>query len=140
MIAGARQLLQHLAHRNIRIALVSGTERHHLIHESAALRIDAYFDAGIFGPGPHAPCFTKYNAIADLITRYDVAPGELISIGDGPVEIKAGKELAGYALAVASDEHGGGLDADKRKHLLDAGADAVIPNFRDIDIIALFVH
>ncbi|MBM4412447.1 MAG: hypothetical protein FJ040_03230 [Chloroflexi bacterium] len=141
MISGARQLLQQLAQRNIRIALVSGTEHHHLVRESAALRIDTYFDAGIFGPGAHAPGFTKHDAIAHLIAHYDVAPGALISIGDGPVEIKAGKALGGYALAVASDEHGGGLDSDKRKHLLDAGADAVIANFRHIDAIsqALFI-
>jgi phosphoglycolate phosphatase-like HAD superfamily hydrolase len=142
MITGARQFLQALAQRDIRIALVSGTEHHHLVRESAALKIDAYFDAGIYGPGSHAPGFTKHDAIAQLIERYNVAPGAFISIGDGPVEIKAGKALGGYSLAVASDEHGGGLDADKRQHLLDAGADAVVANFAHLDTItqALLSH
>ena len=133
MISGARQFLQALAQRDIRIALVSGTEHHHLVRESAALKIDSYFDAGIYGPGAHAPSFTKHDAIAQLVARYNVAPGAFISIGDGPVEIKAGKALGGYSLAVASDEHGGGLDADKRQHLLDAGADAVVANFAHLD-------
>ena len=142
MLQGARQLLQTLAQHDIRIALVSGTEHHHLVRESAALRIDTFFDAGIYGPGAHAPGFTKHDAIAQLVERYNVASGALISIGDGPVEIKAGKALNGYALAVASDEHGGGLDADKRQHLLDAGADAVVAHFGRMDLItqALFAY
>jgi hypothetical protein len=41
----------------------------------------------------------------------------------------AGKSLAGYSLAVASHEASGGLDDDKRRHLIAAGADAVIANF-----------
>lgn len=142
MVPGARRFLHALAERNIRIALVSGTEHHHLVRESAALRIDSYFDAGIYGPGTHAPGFTKHDAIAQLVARYNVAPGAFISIGDGPVEIKAGKALGGYSLAVASDEHGGGLDIDKRQHLLDAGADAVVAHFTHLDAItqALLSH
>lgn len=142
MIAGARQFLQALAQRDIRIALVSGTEYHHLVRESAALKIDSYFDAGIFGPGAHAPGFTKHDAIAQLVARYNVAPGALLSVGDGPVEIKAGKALGGYSLAVASDEQGGGLDEDKRQHLLDADADAVVANFIHLDTLiqALLSH
>ncbi|MFZ9858006.1 MAG: HAD family hydrolase [Roseiflexaceae bacterium] len=142
MIPGARQFLQTLAQRNIHIALVSGTEHHHLVRESAALKIDSYFDAGIYGPGSHAPGFTKHDAIAQLIARYNVAPNALLSVGDGPVEIKAGRVLGGYSLAVASDEHSGGLDADKRQHLLDAGADAVVAHFSQLDVItqALLSH
>lgn len=136
MINGARQFLFTLARRNIHIALVSGTEQSHLIRESAALRIDSFFDAGIYGPGSHAPNFTKHDAIARLITEYNVPPGGLLSVGDGPVEIKAGKALDGYSLAVASDEHGGGLDADKRQHLIDVGADAVIANFEHLDTLS----
>jgi len=138
MVPGARAFLQMLAYYNVRIALVSGTEHIHLLRESAALRIDHFFDAGIHGPGPHNPGFTKGDAMAALIDTYQVAPARFLSVGDGPVEIMAGKSLAGYSIAVASHEASGGLDDDKRRHLIAAGADAVIANFHQLhDITTL---
>ena len=138
MIPGARAFLQLLKAHDVKIALVSGTEHHHLLRESAALRIAAYFDAGIFGPGPHDPGFTKGDAIERLCQHNHISGTALLSVGDGPVEIHAGKAIAGYSLAVASDERGGGLDAAKREHLLAAGADAVVANFAHLaDIRAL---
>ena len=138
MVPGARAFLQLLRDHHIRIALVSGTEHHHLLRESAALRIAHYFDAGIYGPGTHDPGFTKSDSIAGLCQRYQVPTGALLSVGDGPVEIHAGKALNGYSLAVASHEVSGGLDPHKRDHLIAAGADAVVANFVDIaDIQAL---
>lgn len=132
MVPGARAFLQLLADHHVHLALVSGTEHIHLLRESAALRIDYFFDAGIHGPGPHHPGFTKGDAMAALIDTYQIAPGRFLSVGDGPVEIMAGKSLAGYSLAVASHEASGGLDDDKRRHLIAAGADAVVANLVDI--------
>jgi phosphoglycolate phosphatase-like HAD superfamily hydrolase len=136
MILGARTFLQRLTDYGVHIALISGTEHHHLIRESKALRIDHFFDAGIYGPGGHAPGFTKAEAMAALVERYALIPGQLLSVGDGPVEISAGKSLDGYCIAVASDEESGTLDLHKRTHLLHAGADAVVANFASIDTIA----
>jgi phosphoglycolate phosphatase-like HAD superfamily hydrolase len=138
MIRGARAFLGRLADNGVRIALVSGTEHHHLVRESTALHIAEYFDAGIYGPGGHAPGFTKAEAMAALVERYELVPGQLLSVGDGPVEISAGKSLDGYCIAVASDEESGTLDLHKRAHLLHAGADAVVVNFDSLEsIIAL---
>lgn len=58
----------------------------------------------------------------------------LLTFGDGYVEIENVKEVDGFAVAVASDEarNGSGkIDEWKRRRLLDAGADVVIPDFRD---------
>lgn len=138
MVPGARAFLQLLADHHVHIALVSGTEHHHLLRESAALRIDHFFDAGVHGPGAHDPGFTKGDAMERLCQRYQITSGGLLSVGDGPVEIHAGKALAGYSLAVASHEVSGGLDPHKRNHLISAGADTVIANFADLaDIRAL---
>jgi phosphoglycolate phosphatase-like HAD superfamily hydrolase len=133
MIRGARAFLEHLATRGVHMALVSGTEYHHLVRESTALGIIEFFDAGIFGPGGHAPGFTKAEALASLVERYALLPGQLVSIGDGPVEISAGRSLDAYCIAVASDEASGELDSHKRVHLVNAGADAVIANFLPLD-------
>ena len=62
----------------------------------------------------------------------------LLSFGDGPVEIAATKQLGGLAIAVCSDEdHNGSgvMDPFKRRLLLDSGADAAIPDFRDANAL-----
>ena len=128
MVPGAREFLRMLHAHDVPIALVSGTERHHLIRESQALRIHDYFTAGIYGPGVHAPTFTKHDAMQHLVDQYQAPAGTLVSVGDGPVEIQAGKALLGYSIGVASHERSGGLDPAKRTILVQAGADAIVAN------------
>ena len=57
----------------------------------------------------------------------------LLGFGDGYVEIQNVKAVGGTAVAVASDEAGrsGKPDAWKRDRLIGAGADVVIPDYRD---------
>ena len=73
--------------------------------------------------------------VIERILRENQIPGEqLLSFGDGYVEIQNTKEVGGLAVAVASDEaHNGSgrFDEWKRKRLLGMGADIVIPDFRD---------
>ena len=56
-----------------------------------------------------------------------------MGFGDGYVEIRDVKAVGGMAVAVASDEAGrsGKPDPWKRDRLIGAGADLVIPDFRD---------
>ena len=57
----------------------------------------------------------------------------LLGFGDGYVEIQNIKAAGGTAVAVASDEAGrsGRPDPWKRDRLIGAGADIVIPDYRD---------
>jgi hypothetical protein len=58
----------------------------------------------------------------------------VLSFGDGPVEIECTKKLGGIAIAICSDEteNGSGrMDPTKHSQLLQAGADAALPDFRD---------
>ena len=57
----------------------------------------------------------------------------LLGFGDGYVEIQNVKSVGGLAVAVASDEAGrsGKPDPWKRDRLIGAGADVVIPDYRD---------
>nr|HPO37699.1 hypothetical protein [Kiritimatiellia bacterium] len=54
-------------------------------------------------------------------------------LGDGYVEIADCKAAGGLAVAVASDEtaRSGRCDAWKRERLIGAGADLVIPDYRE---------
>ena len=77
--------------------------------------------------------------IIDQIVAELGGSGEaLIAFGDGYVEIENTKQAGGLAVAVASDEANNGsgvVDKWKRERLLDVGADVVIPDYRDIDVL-----
>jgi hypothetical protein len=66
----------------------------------------------------------------------NVAGPRLLSFGDGPVEMRETKAVGGVAIGVASDEehNGSGIpDRWKTRQLFEAGADVVIPDFRNPD-------
>ena len=62
-----------------------------------------------------------------------MAGASLLGFGDGYVEICNVKSAGGVAVGVASDEAGrsGKPDAWKRDRLIGAGADLVVPDYRD---------
>ena len=58
----------------------------------------------------------------------------MLAFGDGFAEIECTKQVGGLAVAVASDESRNGsgrVDPWKECRLLDAGADVVVPDYRD---------
>ena len=70
----------------------------------------------------------------ERILRENAVDGaSLLGFGDGYVEIQNIKAVGGVAVAVASDEAGrsGRPDPWKRDRLIGAGADIVIPDYRD---------
>lgn len=77
--------------------------------------------------------------VIERILRENQIPGEaLLAIGDGYVEIQNTKEVGGLAVAVASDEANNGsgrFDEWKRNRLAGVGADVIIPDYRDAEIL-----
>ena len=72
--------------------------------------------------------------VIERILRENRVDGRwLLGFGDGYVEIQNIKAAGGTAVAVASDEAGrsGKPDPWKRDRLVGAGADLVIPDYRD---------
>lgn len=56
--------------------------------------------------------------------------GTLAAFGDGPVEIRESRKHGGLAVGIASDEvRRFGINTSKRRRLIRAGADLVIPDF-----------
>ena len=69
-----------------------------------------------------------------MLEEHGITGDNLLSFGDGYVEIENTKQLDGLAIAVASDEANNGagnIDAWKRERLLGVGADIVIADYRD---------
>ncbi len=77
--------------------------------------------------------FSKAMVIERIIREHHAEGRALLGFGDGYVEIQNVKAAGGTAVAVATDEAGrsGRPDPWKRDRLIGAGADLVIPDFRD---------
>lgn len=137
LVPGSRQLLESLHRRGIRIYLASGTDHEDVAAEARLLRIEGYFDGRIFGALDDMS-FTKANLVREIVANAICEPDELIGFGDGYVEIEEVKRAGGFAVGIATDEPEClRIDEWKRKRLLDAGADMIIPNFLDPQLAAL---
>ena len=134
LVHGCAPLVEHLRDRGLQIYLASGTDESAVKQEAALLEITGYFGANIYGALDDFKQFSKKMIIDRILKEHDITGRQLLSFGDGYVEIENTKQVGGLAVAVASDEaHNGSgrVDPWKRARLLGVGADAVIPDFRD---------
>lgn len=134
VVHGARLLLEHLSQLPLTLVVLSSTDEHRVREEAALLELAPYFEPRIHGGTSDPFTFSKRAVLDRLLAEANAAGDVLLSFGDGPVEIADTKELGGVAVAVCSDEHENGsgrCDASKRRELIAAGADAVVPDFRD---------
>jgi FMN phosphatase YigB (HAD superfamily) len=138
VVFAARPLLERIKRDGMTPIILSSTIEHRVREEAEALGVASYFGRHIYGSPADPRQFSK-KAVFERLMKEDGITGEnLLSFGDGPVEIISTKELGGLAIAVCSDENHNGsgvMDAFKRKQLLDAGADAAIPDFRDANAL-----
>lgn len=129
MVPGARAMLEALCARGVRCYLASGTDEPYVLDEAAALGLTHYF-AGIYGAQDDYKSFSKKVLIERIIAEHGLAGPELAGFGDGFVEIEDTKQVGGIAVGVASDEIAPGrIDAWKRRRLMQAGADVIVPDF-----------
>jgi phosphoglycolate phosphatase len=137
LIPGSLPLLETLRARGTLLAVASGTELAHVDREARLLGIDHFFGEGIFGPEHNNATFSKAAVMRQLLAKHSLRGNELVAIGDGPAEILAAKSLGALAIGVASDEvHGDGrINPLKREHLLRAGADVIVADYRDLDML-----
>jgi phosphoglycolate phosphatase-like HAD superfamily hydrolase len=138
LVHNARAILKLLRQRGLPLYLASGTDEQFVKAEAHLLDVDQYFGRHIYGALDDYKQFSK-KMVIERILRENQIPGEqLLSFGDGYVEIENTKEVGGLAVAVASDEANNGsgrFDEWKRQRLLGVGADIVIPDFRDAAVL-----
>ena len=134
LVHGARRLLENLKQRGLPIYLASGTDEIFVKQEAELLGLTPYFGRRIYGAQDDYKTFSKKMVIERIIRENGIHGEQLLSFGDGYVEIENTKEAGGLAVAVASDEANNGsgqMDEWKRERLSGVGADVVIPDFRD---------
>jgi phosphoglycolate phosphatase len=135
LVHGARPMLEALQHRGLPLYLASGTDEHCVKAEAQSLDLTRYFGRHIYGALDDYKKFSKKLVIERILRENAIRGEQLLSFGDGYVEIENTKEAGGLAVAVASDEaHNGSgkFDEWKRQRLLGVGADVVVPDFRDV--------
>jgi phosphoglycolate phosphatase-like HAD superfamily hydrolase len=140
MIAGARRFVTGLCERGVTLYLASGTDDVYVWAEAEALGIAGLFDRRIYGARDDTEEYTKERIIQRILDDHSLSGPELLVVGDGPVEIRNARARDAVALGVASDEvHRSGLNSRKRRRLLDAGADLIVPDFTAADTLLRFL-
>ncbi|HTL59431.1 MAG TPA: HAD family hydrolase [Candidatus Limnocylindrales bacterium] len=138
LVYGARRLLELLWTRGLPMYLASGTDEVFVKQEAELLDLTQFFGKHIYGALDDYKQFSKKLVIERILRDNQIQGAQLLSFGDGYVEIENTKEVGGLAVAVASDEarNGSGeFDQWKYKRLLGVGADVVIPDFRDAEAL-----
>jgi rfaE bifunctional protein kinase chain/domain len=129
-VKGAVPFLRALQHAGVRLYLASGTDENDVKREAERLGYADVFDGGIYGSIGEVTKDAKKVVIERIMNEVNGAFNQLITFGDGPVEIRETKRHGAVAIGVASDElRRFGVNLEKRRRLIRAGTDALVPDF-----------
>ena len=133
IVFGGLAFIELIMARGLKAIILSGNPHGQVNEEAELLDLAGFCNGHIYGHvDPNN--FAKQSVMEKLMAEENFNSENLIAIGDGAAEIKAAKNLGGLAVAICSDEteNGSGkIDAHKRTTLLNAGADAVIADYRE---------
>ena len=133
-VHGARALLEKLRSRGLVLIILSGTLEPQVKQEADLLDLARFFGAHIYGGTADLLQSSKQTVIERLLREEKIPGDRLLAFGDGPVEIQVTKAVGGLAVGVASDEDfngSGKMHPQKLQQLRQAGADVLIPDYRD---------
>lgn len=126
------EFLRSLRDMGITCYLASGTDVEFVQNEAKLLGVADFFNGGIFGALRDYQKFSKAMVIQNILSDFGLRGSELLIVGDGYVEIENAKAVGAIAIGVASiEDNVYNMNADKRERLIRAGADIIIPDFRD---------
>lgn len=136
MVPGAMQMIKLLQQHGIRCYLASGTDEADVLYEAKLLGLEGAFSGGIFGARDEMLSCSKELVIQDMLQREKIQPKQLVSFGDGYVEVELVEKLGGLTVGLATNEESRqGINQWKRSRLIKAGAHAIAPDFRCADEI-----
>jgi phosphoglycolate phosphatase-like HAD superfamily hydrolase len=139
VVHGARRFLELLQARGIKLHILSGTIVERVREEARLLELEPFFGPRIFGSGSDPAQFSK-QAVIDRILREEGIPGhQLLSLGDGAVELDCVRQVGGVGVAVCTHEDVNGsphADPYKQQFLDLAGPQVMIPHFGESEQLA----
>jgi len=132
VVPGSFEMLSALCDRGVTLYLASGTDLKYVREEADLLGLTRYFSGGVFGALDRYENFSKAMVIDQILKTYHLRGEQLVAFGDGFVEVENAKAVGGLAVGVASEEEKReGINEWKRQRLIAAGADLIIPDFRE---------
>lgn len=139
-VPGSFQLLDMLGRHGVTMYLASGTDEMYVLEEARLLGLAPYFGEHIYGAQRDYKTFSKKMVIDRILAQHQLGGDGLLGFGDGYVEIEDVRGVGGFACGVASNEaERQGLDEWKRERLVRAGADIIIPDYRDTQALEDFL-
>jgi len=140
LVPGVEEFLQLLKDSGVKVYLASGTDEDDVVAEAELLGVKEYFSGGIYGAKDDITDCSKELVIRQIIEENNIKGEDIISFGDGYIEVQLVHDIGGYTVAVATDEATRkGVNQWKRERLLQANADAVIPDFAEYNRLYGFV-
>ena len=140
LVPGTSRFLELLKNEGYRLYLASGTDKADVLREATLLGLDRYFGDHIYGALDTMKTCSKELVIKQIIEENDLDGTELVSFGDGYVEIELVADIGGYSVGVATDEvRKKGINQRKRQRMLEAGASMIIPDFAEAERLAAFL-
>jgi len=106
-------------------------------HESSVLGYDFLFEGRIYGATGDINKEAKKMVLDRILDSIGVSEaGSIVTFGDGPVEIRETHKRGGITVGVASNElRRYGLNPTKRTRLIKAGADIIVHDFSQPDLL-----
>ena len=99
LVHGSRPLLELLQRRGLPMYLASGTDEIFVKQEAELLDVTRYFGERIYGALDNYKQFSKAMVIQRILRENRIDGAQLLSFGDGYVEIQNTKEAGGLAVA-----------------------------------------
>ena len=136
MVRGAERLLKRLCRAGVICHLASGTDQEYVVEEAELLGLTRFFGSRIHGAREDYRSFSKKIVIQDILRSHRLDGSQLAAFGDGYVELENARAAGGAAVGVASLENGDqGWDPWKKKRLLGVGAQILVPDWSEADLI-----
>jgi phosphoglycolate phosphatase-like HAD superfamily hydrolase len=130
---GALRLLDELRSRGMELYLASGTDVDDVRAEAQALGFAGYFEGRIYGSVRDMNVDAKRMVLDQILSEDAVGPEAVVTIGDGPAEMRETRKRGGIAVGLCSDERRRfGANPAKRRRLVRAGATLLLPDYTDL--------
>jgi phosphoglycolate phosphatase len=140
LVPGSLELLEALRARGVTLYVASGTDMEYVLDEVTSLGLQPYFGPCIYGALDHSSTHSKQAIIADIVRQNHLQGPEFVAFGDGFVELEEAKRVGGIAVGAATDEvNRAGVNTWKRNRLAGAGADVIVPDYRETGALVRYL-
>lgn len=132
-IKNAIPLLWALRDAGLTLHLASGTDEADVVAEANELGFGEFFEDRIYGSTGSVTHDAKRVVIERILAENALDGSQILTFGDGPVEMRETRRRGGVAVGVCSDEvRRYGVNPAKRRRLIRGGAHLLVPDYSDL--------